>query len=237
MALMQLTTDAPRAAQAVRSPWVGRVIVLSWFTIVYNLVEGVVSMGFGVQESSIALFGFGADSFIEMFSAIVVLWRFRSESGAAGSDVAALDVSVERERAATKTIGWLFVLLAAFTALGAIFQLATLRHPDTTLPGVIIALISLSFMFALWFAKKRAAVALASRTVAADAACSLACIKLSGVLLAGAVVFAVAPALWWADAVAALVIAVLIAREGKETIEHANSKDFSCGGCGCAHGD
>lgn len=215
-------------SKPVTSPWVARVIALSWFTIAYNLVEGVVSMVLGVQDSSVALFGFGADSFIEMFSAMVVLWRFRDERIAQGS-------KLERERKATLTIGWLFVALAAFTALGAIAQLAAGRHPATTIPGVVIALVSLTFMFALWAAKKRAAKELGSRTVAADAACSLACIKLSGVLLAGAAVFAVAPSLWWADAVAALVIAALIAREGREMIEHAKSKDFDGGGCGCGH--
>lgn len=163
-----------------------------------------------------------------MFSAIVVLWRFRAERGVG-------EGSVERERAATAKIGSLFILLAAFTAVGALFQLGTFRHPQTTFPGVVIALISLSFMFALWFAKKRAAKELNSKTVAADAACSLACIKLSGVLLVGAVIFAAAPAIWWADGVAALVIAMLVAKEGKETIEHAKSKNFDGGGCGCAH--
>lgn len=220
---------APSSAKRdAPSPWIARVVALSWFTIIYNLVEGVIAMGFGIEENSIALFGFGGDSFVEMFSAIVVLWRFRGETGVGAR-------ALDRERKATLSIGWLFVVLAVLTAVGAVAQIAAGRHPSTTIPGAVIALVSLSFMFSLWFAKKRAAVALSSKTVAADAACSLACIKLSGVLLVGAVVYALAPALWWVDAAAAFVIAVFIAREGKEMIEHARSKDFDGGGCGCSH--
>ena len=77
-----MTTTAVHQIEQNES-WVRRVLLLSWFTIAYNVVEGVVAMGFGVADESVALFGFGADSFIEVFSAIVVLWRFRGEIGGA----------------------------------------------------------------------------------------------------------------------------------------------------------
>jgi divalent metal cation (Fe/Co/Zn/Cd) transporter len=158
-----------------------------------------------VREESVALAGFGADSFIEVGSALVVLWRLRG-----GQE--------DREAKATKAIGFLFLLLATFASLGSLLQLWRRSPPDTTLPGVIISLASLSFMFWLWRAKLDAGRALKSSTVLGDAACSLACIKLSLVLLVGSLVYMIAPGLWWADAVAALLLCTLIAREGLELV-------------------
>jgi divalent metal cation (Fe/Co/Zn/Cd) transporter len=201
---------------------------LAWFTIVYNLVEGLVSIAFGLSEESIALLGFGSDSLVEVASATVVLWRLRGESGRGPG------VARERERRAASSIGWLFLLLAVGVAAGSVLQLATASHPATTLPGLIVSSLSLSFMVWLWRSKLEAARALNSRTVEMDAACSLACIKLSAVLFVGSLLFLVAPALWWSDAVAALVLAFFIGREGWEGIEAARKPDFD-GGCGCSH--
>ena len=216
---MTPSPDAPRPT------WLAYARFLAIFTILYNLVEGLVSMGFGLADESVALFGFGADSFIEVGSALIVLWRLKETSGCAS-------IALRREQRATLGIGLLFVLLAAGIALGSSLQLASRRHPDTTLPGLLISLASLAFMFWLWLAKRKAAQALDSRTLAGDAACSLACIQLSGVLFTGSLVFAVVPAFWWADSVAALVLALFIAREGLSGIRAARNPDFS-GGCGC----
>jgi divalent metal cation (Fe/Co/Zn/Cd) transporter len=214
------------AAAAPRDRWIGWARTLAWLTIGYNLVEGVVSVAFGAAEESVALFGFGADSFIEVGSAILVLWRLRAEAAfPAGERVA-------RERRAASGIGALFVALAVGIATGAGLQLAARSHPDTTIPGVAVSLVSLSFMLFLWREKRRAASALDSRTLAGDAACSLACMKLSGVLLAGSVLFLLAPRLWWADATAAIVLALFIAREGWEMLTAARRPEFS-GSCGC----
>ncbi|HLP31292.1 MAG TPA: hypothetical protein VK150_08015, partial [Geothrix sp.] len=147
--------------------WRRRALWLSALTIVYNLAEGLVSMAFGWADDSIALFGFGADSFIEVASALLVLWKLLDHGNLA------------RERKATRAIGWLFLALTAGIAGGALLQLTAQRHPPTTVPGLVISLLSLSFMVFLWRAKLQAARALDSATVAADAACSLACIQLS----------------------------------------------------------
>lgn len=210
---------------APRPDWMRYARFLAGFTIAYNLLEGLVSMGFGLAEESVALFGFGADSFIEVGSALLVLWRLRESSGCAST-------ALKRERKAAFGIGLLFVLLALGAGLGSALQLGLRRHPDTTLPGLIVSLASLGFMFWLWRAKLQAARALDSRTLEGDAACSLACIQLSCVLFLGSLVYLVAPALWWADAVAALVLAVFIGREGLSTLRAARRPDFS-GGCGC----
>lgn len=202
--------------------WRRRALWLAGLTIAYNLIEGLVSMAFGWADESVALFGFGADSFIEVASAAIVLWKLLDHG------------SLERERKATRTIGWLFLGLGAGVAAGALLQLAAREHPPTTVPGLVISALSLSFMVFLWRAKLRTAKALDSATVEADAACSRACIQLSAVLFAGSLAFLLAPALWWVDAAAALALALLIAREGWGMVKAARSEHFT-GGCGCGH--
>jgi divalent metal cation (Fe/Co/Zn/Cd) transporter len=202
--------------------WRRRALTLSILTIAYNLAEGLVSMAFGWADDSIALFGFGADSFIEVASALLALWKLLDHG------------NLERERRATWGIGWLFLLLAVGIAGGAILQIAARRHPPTTAPGLIISALSLSFMAYLWRAKLKAAKALDSATLEADATCSLACIQLSVVLFAGSLLFLLAPGLWWVDAAAALGLALLIGKEGVGMIRAARSPSFH-GGCGCAH--
>ncbi len=213
----------PEAA-APRSRWIAYAKVLAIFTIAYNLVEGLVSMGFGWSDDSMALFGFGADSFIEVFSALLVLWRLRADG--CGDDL------IARERKVTKGIGWLLLLLAAGTLGGSLLQLKAKGHPSTTLPGLIVSLASLGFMVFLWRAKLAAAKALDSRALEGDAACSLACIQLSGILFAGSLLFLTAPALWWVDSAAALALSLFIAKEGWEMRSAAAREDFD-GGCGC----
>lgn len=212
------------------SQWIKKAIWLSWFTIGYNLIEGLVSIGFGISEGSIALAGFGVDSWIEVASAILVLWRFRAESQLH------TPLSLQRERKATFGIALLFIMLALLTAGAGIIQIASGEHPETTLPGIIISTLSLSFMFFLWRAKVGVATALNSLTVMKDASCSLACIHLSIVLFVGSLIFYFFPDLWWVDAAAAIILSVFIGREGWETLEAARNPDFS-GGCGCGPKD
>ncbi|MBI4913468.1 MAG: cation transporter [Acidobacteria bacterium] len=214
------------SGSASRGEWLSYARFLALFTVLYNLAEGLVSMGFGWTDDSMALFGFGADSFIEVGSALLVLWRLRGdEDGCSGA-------RLNRERKAALGIGALFVLLALGTAAGAMFHLIQRHPPGTTLPGVVVSLLSLAFMAWLWVSKRKAASALDSRTLEGDAACSLVCIQLSGVLLAGSLLYLLVPALWWADAVAALVLSAFIAREGISGIRAARRPDFT-GGCGC----
>lgn len=216
------------ATPATPVDWERRARWLAQATIAWNVIEGLVAMSFGFTEESVALFGFGVDSWVEVGSAAVVYWKLGRPAGCATT-------RKNRERRATGWISALFLLLAAGTAAGATLQLVSGGHPDSTLPSVVVSLVSLSFMGFLWWAKRAAAVALDSRTLAMDAACSLACIRLSAVLLAGSAVYLLVPALWWADAVAALGLAALIAREGWEGWEASGRADFE-GGCGCSGG-
>jgi len=205
-----------------QAQWRRRALWLSGLTIAYNLAEGLVAMAFGWADDSIALFGFGADSFIEVASALLVLWKLLDHG------------NLQRERNATLGIGWLFLGLGLGIAGGALLQMTARRHPPTTLPGLVISLVSLAFMVLLWRAKLRTATALDSATLAADAACSRACIQLSAVLFAGSLLFLLVPALWWVDAAAALGLAILIGREGLGMVRAAHSPSFT-GGCGCDH--
>jgi divalent metal cation (Fe/Co/Zn/Cd) transporter len=163
------------------------------------------------------------DSVIEVASALLVLWKLLDHG------------NLQRERKATLTIGRLFLFLAAGIGGGAILQLTAQRHPPTTVPGLVISALSLACMAFLWQAKLRAARALDSATLEADATCSLACLQLSVVLGIGSLVFLLSPTLWWVDAVAALGLALLIGREGLGMVRAARSATFT-GGCGCQHG-
>jgi len=221
MTIVPVTVRTPS-----RVDWARRARWLAIATIAWNVIEGIVAMGFGLQEESVALFGFGVDSWVEVGSAGVVYWKLTRAPGCAGTQKT-------RERRATRWISGLFLALAGATAFGAIAQMVAHGHPDSTVPSLVVGAVSLSIMFFLWRAKHATAVALDSRALAMDAACSRACIQLSAVLLAGSVVFLLAPALWWADAAAALGLALLIAREGLEGWKASGRPDFE-GGCGCA---
>jgi divalent metal cation (Fe/Co/Zn/Cd) transporter len=209
----------------VASDLTGRALALARLTVGWNVVEGAVSIAFGIQEGSVALLGFGVDAWVEVASAGVVLWKLTRAPGCATERRA-------QERRATRWIGVLFLLLGLTTALGAVLQLRSGGHPDSSVPAVLISVVSIILMAWLWRAKAQLAEVLDSPTLRMDAACSRACLELSGVLLVGAALYVAVPALWWVDAAAALVLAGFIAREGVEGIRAASRPDFA-GGCGC----
>ena len=196
---------------------------LALFTVVYNIIEGLVSIYFGVEEESISLLGFGLDSFIEVSSAIIVLLKLRHDDP---------DANLKHERRATFLIGVLFLLLGFSIVFNSGYELFQKGHPDTTVPGIVISLASLSFMFFLWKGKVKVGQRLNSSTVMADARCSLACIKLSLILLAGSLIYWLFPSLWWVDSSAAILLSIFIFQEGKELIVNSRKEDFK-GGCGC----
>jgi divalent metal cation (Fe/Co/Zn/Cd) transporter len=213
----------------VRTHWVRWALVLSVITIGFNLLEGLVSIGFGWEDQSIALFGFGVDSLIEVASAGLIYWRFHQDEDLGERQ------TPHRERLATRSIGVMLLLLAAGTALGSVLQLLSHRHPGTTVPGVIVSLVSLAAMFLLWQSKHKTAIALDSRAMKSDAACSFACMQLSSVVLVGSLLFWWSPGLWWMDGATALIVSMLIAKEGWSGFHASFQPDFS-GGCGCEHG-
>jgi divalent metal cation (Fe/Co/Zn/Cd) transporter len=181
---------------------------LAALTIAWNVVEAVVAVAAGIAAGSIALVGFGFDSMIEVLSAWVVVWQFRGELRGGYDE--------ERERRALKLIGASFFVLAASVVVEAVRDLAfTEGEAEESSVGIVLAVVSLLVMPTLAWAKRRTATALGSPTLRADAAETLLCSWLSAALLAGLVLNATL-GWWWADPVAALAIAGLAAKEGRE---------------------
>jgi divalent metal cation (Fe/Co/Zn/Cd) transporter len=195
---------------------------LALFTIFYNIVEGLVSVWMGADDEALALFGFGVDSFIEVISAIGVwhmLTRIKDNAG---------ETRDEFEQRALRITGGAFYTLTAGLALTAAMNLYQRHKPETTLWGVVISLVSISFMWYLIHQKTKVGKALNSPAILADAACSRACVALSLVLLitsAGYELTGIASL----DAIGALLIAWLSWREGKEALAKARGLSCSCG--------
>lgn len=178
---------------------------LEYLTVAWNVVEAVVAVGAGVAAGSIALVGFGLDSLIEVFAAVVVIWEFTG-------------VGEERERRALRLIAISFFALAAFVVVEAGRELVFGTEAEESPIGIALAATSLLIMPALALVKRRTGERLGSATLVADSTETLLCAYLSATLLAGLVLNAIV-GWWWADPLAALGIAGLAFREGKEAWE------------------
>jgi divalent metal cation (Fe/Co/Zn/Cd) transporter len=174
---------------------------LAWITIAWNSVECVVAVTAGMAAGSIALVGFGLDSLVEVFAGSVVLWRFRGDDK-------------DRERRALRLIALSFFALAAYVVAEAGRDLIIGDEAGASIVGIVLAALSLAVMPALAVVKRRTGRALGDSVVLADSAETLLCSYLSAVLLVGLLLADVG--LWWADPLAALVIAGLAVREGVE---------------------
>lgn len=205
---------------ADRSAVVNRGRKLEYFTIGWNSIEGLVAVIAGVIAGSISLVGFGIDSFIEVTSGVALLWRMSVDA-----DVGRRELN---ERRALKVVGWCFLCLAAYIVYESAKDLWSGRAPEHSLPGVILACVSLVVMPLLSRAKRKVAQALGSSAMDADARQTEFCTYLSAILLAG-LVFNARFDLWWADPVAALVMAPIIAREGIEGLQGRACKECGTG--------
>jgi divalent metal cation (Fe/Co/Zn/Cd) transporter len=179
-----------------------RALRLEYLTVSWNLIEAFVAVGFGVAAGSIALIGFGFDSTIEVFAASVVIWEFRG-------------VGEERERLALRLIALSFFVLAAYVTFESLRDLVVHAEPRESIPGIVLAAVSLVVMPLLALAKRRTGEAMRSATLIADAAETMLCSLLSLILLIGLVLNATV-GWWWADPIAAIGIALLALREGLE---------------------
>lgn len=199
-----------------RDRLVRRGLWLVALTIAWNVIEAAVAISAGVAAGSLALVAFGFDSIIEVLSAWVVVWQFRGELRGGYDE--------ERERKALKAIAVTFFVLAAYVVFEAGRDLfLTEGEADESTVGIVLAALSLAVMPTLAWAKRRTAVDLGSPTLRADAQETILCAWLSAALLAGLVLNA-ALGWWWADSLAALVIAGLAVKEGREawTGEHCD---------------
>ncbi|WP_405961272.1 cation transporter [Streptomyces sp. NBC_00024] len=223
-----------RRAQLAR-----RIRLLVAATITYNVIEAIVAITAGTRASSTALIGFGLDSVIEVSSAAAVAWQFSAHEDA---------VREAREKTALRIIAVSFFALAAYVTVDSVRALAGTGEAQHSTPGIVLAALSLAVMPFLSAAQRRAGRELGSASAVADSKQTLLCTYLSAVLLAGLLANSLLG--WsWADPIAALVIAAVAVKEGREawrgdtccavpvglprtTDQQADDRD----GCGCAPG-
>lgn len=204
----EITTDRIALARRGRK--------LEYFTIAWNSLEGAVAVVAGLIAGSISLVGFGIDSFIEVTSGATLLWRM------------SVDADVHRrersERLALRIIGICFITLAAYIAYESVADLIRRQTPEHSIPGIVLACVSLLVMPLLSRAKRRVGIALGSAAMHADAKQTDFCAYLSAILLGGLLLNALF-GLWWADPVAALIMAPVIGKEGIEAIRGRTCRD------------
>ncbi|HUJ88780.1 MAG TPA: cation transporter [Syntrophorhabdales bacterium] len=189
----------------------GKALRLSYLTVGYNIIEGVVSVAAGILSDSVALVGFGLDSFIESFSGGVMIWRF-------GEGRALSEEEEERvERRAAKLVAYTFFILAAYLLFESAKKLWYQEVPEPSLLGIVVAALSMIVMPALARAKFRLGRQLGSRSLVADSKETLACFFLSVALFIGLGLNYVA-GLWQADPVVGLIICGYLVKEGRETM-------------------
>jgi len=180
---------------------------LEYFTITWNAIEGLVAVFMGVIAGSISLVGFGLDSFVEVTSGSVLLWRM------------SVDADVHRrelnERRALRIVGVCFVLLAVYVAYESGVDLLSKHAPERSLPGIILACVSLIVMPLLSRAKRNVGRVMGSAAMNADAKQTEFCTYLSAILLGGLLLNAVF-GLWWADPVAGIIMVPIIGKEGTD---------------------
>jgi divalent metal cation (Fe/Co/Zn/Cd) transporter len=178
---------------------------LEYFTIAYNSLEGLVSIVAGALAGSVSLIGFGLDSIIEVASGAALLWRLNHD----------LDHSRREqvERTTLRIVGGCFITLAAYIVYESGSTLMGHRIPERSIPGIVVAAVSVVVMPLLANAKRRVAAGIGSGAMQADSRQTDFCTYLSAILLGGLLLNAVA-GWWWADPVAGLVMAPIIAKEG-----------------------
>ncbi|MFF7793437.1 cation transporter [Streptomyces sp. NPDC007991] len=217
-----------------------RIRLLVAATITYNVVEAIVAITAGTLASSTALIGFGLDSIIEVSSAAAVAWQFSAAEHA---------VREAREKTTLRIIAVSFFALAAYVTFDAIRALTGSGEAERSIPGIVLAALSLAIMPFLSAAQRRAGREIGSASAVADSKQTLLCTYLSAVLLVGLVLNATLG--WsWADPIAALVIAAIAVKEGREawrgdgccapsglsTLKAGAEPDKGEDACGCAPG-
>ena len=194
---------------------------LALFTIFYNLAEGLISVKFGFSDESLTLFGFGIDSFIEVMSGLgifAMIVRIRQHPNTSRSQF---------EKSALRVTGTSFYLLAVGLAVTAIYNIITRHKPETTVPGVIIAVVSIIIMWALVAGKRKVGRTLGSQPILSDANCTMVCIYMSIVLLAASLIYELT-GFGFVDSIGALGLIWFSVREGRETFEKAAGIECDC---------
>ena len=205
---VELSLD--RTALLRRGRW------LEIFTIAYNSLEGLIAIVAGAFAASIALVGFGIDSVIEVISGATLLWRLNTRRDHADAERA--------ERIALKIVGISFLLLAVYVVADSGKSLLRREPPNQSIPGIVLAAVSLIVMPLLVRAKRNVARSINSRALQADATQTQVCTWLSAILLGGLVLNAMF-GWWWADPLAALAMVPIIVKEGLEGLRGEHCED------------
>ena len=201
-----------------------RAYQLSLFTIFYNVVEGLVSMFMGQHDETLALFGFGVDSFIEVISGIgiaVMISRIKRNPDSPKN---------EFEIKALKITGTAFYLLSVGLLAGIIINTVNKHKPETTIWGIVISVISIIVMVWLMNAKKKTGNQLNSQPIISDANCTKVCVYMSVVLLLSSVIYELT-GFAYADSIGAAGLIYFSISEGREAFEKAKGKSCDCDEC------
>jgi divalent metal cation (Fe/Co/Zn/Cd) transporter len=199
---------------------------LAILTIIFNLAEGLVSVTFGLSDDSLTLFGFGIDSFIETISAIGILVMIRRTRLNPASLRSQFEVN------ALRLTGYCFFALALLLFISGVYNVAEGVKPQTTLPGLIIALISIVSMIFLIKAKKHTGNQLQSQAIIADANCNLVCIYMSVVLLVSSALYEIFGFAFF-DLLGTAGIIWFSVSEGLEALKKAKGMHACCCGRDC----
>ena len=195
--------------------------LLSLFTIFYNILEGIISIIFGIEDETLSLFGFGVDSFIEVISGIGIAGMIIRIKENPRSNKSKFEIN------ALKITGTSFFLLSAGLLAGVVYNIINHVKPETTVWGVIISLVSIAVMIWLLKATKNVGRELDSDAIIADANCTRVCIYMSLVLLASSLIYELT-GFAYADAIGAAGLAYISITEGKEALEKAKGKECEC---------
>jgi divalent metal cation (Fe/Co/Zn/Cd) transporter len=203
-----------------RTEAVRRVRLYNDLTIGWNVVEGVVAIAAGIVAGSISLIAFGLDSGVEVSTSLVLAWRLSRERRGGCTQ--------EDDRRATRLIAACFAVLAVYVTVEALGQLTARRAPDVSLPGIVLASLSVVIMPLLARAKKRLGPVLGSQAVVSESRQTELCAWLSAVVLVGLGANALL-GWWWADPVAALAVAGFAGVETVRTWRAESLEDTCCG--------
>ncbi|MGB8232460.1 MAG: cation transporter [Methanobacterium sp.] len=188
-----------------------RALNLSYFTILYNIGEGLLSIFAGLMASSTSLLGFGLDSVVESFSATVLVWRFRK-----GNDLSDREIEL-LERKALRYIGFTFLILGLYVLFESASKFYTGEIPNPSLLGILIAVASIIVMPILFYMKFKTGKSLKSKSLIADSKQTLACMYLSIALLIGLLLNYIF-GIWQADPIVGIIIAIYLLKEGYEIL-------------------
>ena len=194
---------------------------LAIFTIVYNLIEGFIATILGYEDETLALFGFGLDSFIEMISGMGIAYmiiRIRKNPDSERS---------EFEKTALKITGYSFYALVAGLTITSIINIINAHTPTTTFWGVVISTISILVMIALLYGKIKVGKELNSAPILADASCTKICIYMSGILLLSSGIYELTGFVY-ADSIGTLGLAWFSLQEGRECFEKVRTNEAHC---------